>query len=358
MEHAYAIVMAGGIGSRFWPMSTASYPKQFHDILGTGQSLLQQTVGRLNRICPSERVLIVTSDQYKELVLEQLPDLPEQNILCEPARRNTAPCLAYAVAKILHRDPQAVMVVTPSDSVVTKEEEYERCMREAMAAAQAGDRLLTLGIKPHRPDTGYGYIQYSEDRLEDFDSVHKVKTFTEKPDSEHAQMFLDSGDFLWNAGIFIWSAKSIEKAIGKHMPDLADAFFDSAVYDTEEEVRFIDQVYASCETESIDYGIMEKASNVYVLPAEFGWSDLGTWGSLYEQLDLDAQNNAVVGKKVLMYDSSGNMVRVPKEKTVAIQGLKDLIVVDTPERLLICRREDEQMIKAFVNDIRIHFGEE
>ena len=250
------------------------------------------------------------------------------------------------------------MVVTPSDSVVTKEDEYERCMREAMAAAQTGDRLLTLGIKPHRPDTGYGYIQYSQERLEDFDNVHKVKTFTEKPDNEHAQMFLESGDFLWNAGIFIWSARSIEKAIGKHMPDLEDAFFGSAAYDTEEELRFIDQVYASCETESIDYGIMEKASNVYVLPAEFGWSDLGTWGSLYEQLDLDAQNNAVVGKKVLMYDSSGNMVRVPKEKTVAIQGLKDLIVVDTPERLLICRKEDEQMIKAFVNDIRIHFGEE
>lgn len=358
MSKAYAVVMAGGIGSRFWPMSTASYPKQFHDILGTGETLLQQTIRRLRRICQIEDILIVTSDAYKELVQEQLPDLPEHNILCEPARRNTAPCLTYAVAKIARRDPDAVMIVTPSDSVVTKEEEYERFMRMALQAARGGDRLLTLGIRPHRPDTGYGYIQFSEEKLSDVPEVHKVKTFTEKPDLEHAKIFLESGDFLWNAGIFIWSVASIRAAIESHMPDLAESFFPFEQYDTDQEEGFIDEVYASCVNESIDYGIMEKASNVYVLPAEFGWSDLGTWGSLYEQLKPDAQANAVVGKKVLLYDAANNMIRVPKDKTVAIQGLSDYIVVDTPERLLICRKEDEQMIKAFVNDIRIHFGEE
>jgi mannose-1-phosphate guanylyltransferase len=358
MKKAYAVVMAGGIGSRFWPMSTASYPKQFHDILGTGESLLQQTIRRICRICDIENVLIVTSKAYESIVQEQLPDLPVKNILCEPARRNTAPCLSYAVAKIAQRDPNAVMLVTPSDSIVTKEAEYEKFMRTALEAAEGGDRLLTLGIRPHRPDTGYGYIQYGEDILEDSQEVHKVKTFTEKPNLEHAKMFLESGDFLWNAGIFIWSVSSIRKAIEAHMPDLAESFFAFDEYDSEKEDAFIDEVYASCVNESIDYGIMEKAENVFVLPAEFGWSDLGTWGSLYEQLKLDKDGNAVVGKKVLLYDSVNNMVRVQPNKTVAIQGLDGFIVVDTDDRLLICRREDEQMIKAFVNDIRIHFGQE
>lgn len=358
MNNAYAVVMAGGIGSRFWPMSTASYPKQFHDILGTGESLLQQTIRRLHRFCAIENILIVTSDAYADLVKEQLPDLPHNNILCEPARRNTAPCLTYAVAKIAKRDPNAVMVVTPSDSVVTKEEEYEEFMRKAMEAAAGGDRLLTLGIKPHRPDTGYGYIQFSNETLDGADEVHKVKTFTEKPDLTHAKMFLESGDFLWNAGIFVWSVKSIENAINNHMPDLAESFFGSEAYDTDGEVDFIEEVYASCVNESIDYGIMEKATNVYVVPAEFGWSDLGTWGSLYEQLDLDKEKNAIVGKKTLVQDAEGNMIRVPNDKTVVVQGLKGYIVVDTPERLLICKKEDEQMIKSFVNDIKLRFGEE
>lgn len=358
MKKSYAVVMAGGIGSRFWPMSTASYPKQFHDILGTGETLLQQTIRRILHLCPIENILIVTSKAYRDLVQEQLPDLPANNILCEPARRNTAPCLTYAVAKIAQRDPEAVMIVTPSDSIVTKEDEYVKYMTDALKAADGGDRLLTLGIRPHRPDTGYGYIQYTEEVLDDARNVHKVKTFTEKPDLEHAKIFLDSGDFLWNAGIFVWSVTSIRKAIEAHMPDLSESFFNSDSYDTPEEEAFIDEAYASCVNESIDYGIMEKAPNVFVLPAEFGWSDLGTWGSLYEQLKPDEKGNAVVGKKVLLYQSEGNMVRVSDDKTVVIEGVKDHIIVDTPERLLICKKEDEQMIKSFVNDIRIEFDEE
>jgi len=359
MENAFAVIMAGGIGSRFWPMSTASYPKQFHDILGVGETLIQQTYRRLLAVCPSSNILIVTSNQYKGLVQEQLPDLPIENILCEPSRRNTAPCLAYAVAKIQKRNPNGIMIVSPSDHIVSNEAEYERIMSRALEAASKGDRLLTLGIRPHRPDTGYGYIQHTDKALDGFDDILKVKTFTEKPNLEHAKAFLASGDFLWNAGIFIWSVDSIRASLEKNMPDLFDSFFGNLLpYDSEEEVEFINSIYSSCANESIDYGIMEKASNVYVLPADFGWSDLGTWGSLYEQLNHDKEENAVVGKKVLLQDSSNNMVRLDPGKTAVIDGLNDYIIIDTNERLLICKKENEQLIKAFVNEIRLQFGEE
>jgi mannose-1-phosphate guanylyltransferase len=359
MENAFAVIMAGGIGSRFWPMSTASNPKQFHDVLGVGETLIQQTYRRLLSTCPSENILIVTSDQYFKLVRQQLPDLPEENILCEPSRRNTAPCLAYAVAKIQKRNPNGVMIVSPSDHIVTNEAEYNRVMKRAIEAASSGNRLLTLGIRPHRPDTGYGYIQHTSKTLESFSDVLKVKTFTEKPSLEHAKAFLASGDFLWNAGIFIWSVESIRNSLAFNMPDLYESFFtDLNPYDSSAEAEFIASIYSSCANESIDYGIMEKAENVYVLPADFGWSDLGTWGSLYEQLKHDKQENAIVGKKVLLQDSSNNMVRLDANKTAVIDGLSDYIIIDTQDRLLICKKENEQLIKAFVNEIRLRFGEE
>jgi mannose-1-phosphate guanylyltransferase len=359
MENAFAVIMAGGIGSRFWPMSTASYPKQFHDVLGVGETLIQQTYRRLLSTCPVKNIMVVTSDQYLDLVRKQLPDLPLENILCEPSRRNTAPCLAYAVAKIQKRNPKGVMIVSPSDHIVTNELEYERVMKRALEAAGSGNRLLTLGIRPHRPDTGYGYIQHTEKSLEGFSDVLKVKTFTEKPNLEHAKAFLASGDFLWNAGIFIWSVESIQSSLASNMPDLFESFFsDLEPYDSPNEDAFIASVYSSCANESIDYGIMEKAENVFVLPADFGWSDLGTWGSLYEQLKHDSEENAIVGKKVLLQDSCNNMVRLEPNKTAVIDGLNDYIIIDTQDRLLICKKENEQLIKAFVNEIRLRFGEE
>ncbi len=359
MKQAFAVIMAGGIGSRFWPMSTAANPKQFHDVLGSGETLLQQTYRRVSRVCPVDNILIVTSLQYVDLVTEQLPELPIQNILAEPSRRNTAPCLAYATAKIQNRMPDALMLVTPSDSIVTKEDEYERVVRKALLAANEGEKLITLGIRPHRPDTGYGYIQFTDHHLDGHPEIHQVKTFTEKPDLETAKAFLASGDFLWNAGIFIWSVSSIIKAMDSFMPELTEAFFvNTSAYDTVKEIQFIDEIYASCASESIDYGIMEKAKNVYVLPSDFGWSDLGTWGSLYEHSILDENDNAVLANKTLLYNSANNMIRIGKNKVAVVEGLNGYIVVNEDNRLLICKKDNEQLIKNFVNDLRIQLNEE
>ncbi len=358
-ENNYCVIMAGGIGSRFWPMSRTEYPKQFHDILGIGQTLIQQTYHRFRNICPKENVIIVTNEQYKALVLEQLPDLHESQVISEPSRRNTAPCIAYACYKIEEKNPNANIVVAPSDHLILKEEAFEEIIQIALQQAASSDCLVTLGIKPNRPDTGYGYIQFMDFEGAQDERVKKVKTFTEKPDLESAQNFLDSGDFYWNSGIFIWNLQSILSAFKQHLPEINDLFAEGrGKYNTPEETSFIQEAYQVCTNVSIDYGVMEKAKNVNVVLSDFGWSDLGTWGSLYTHLDKDANENGVIGKNVMMYDSSNCVVNVPTDKLVVLQGLDDYIVVESDGILLVCKKVDEQKIKQFVNDIKINKGSE
>ena len=348
-----AVIMAGGIGSRFWPMSKSSFPKQFLDILGTGETLIQQTFSRLQRICPPENILIVTNTNYKNLCLEQLPNVVESNILCEPAMRNTAPCVAYAAFKIQSMNEDANMIIAASDHIILKEDEFVRVTNDCLDIVAKNDVLLTLGITPSRPDTGYGYIQFSEDNLSGSKKARKVKTFTEKPNQELALNFLDSGDFLWNSGMFIWSAKSIALAYRKHLRDMHDIFDEGKqFYNTINEKEFIDRIFPACKNISIDYGIMEKSENVYVYPADFGWSDLGTWGSLYSHLELDEYKNTIQGNNVMMYDSSDNLVKVSDDKLVVLQGLQGYIVVENEGTILVCKKEDEQKIKQFVGDLK------
>jgi len=349
--------MAGGIGSRFWPMSTADFPKQFHDILGTGESLIQQTFRRLSAISGKDKVLVVTHKIYEDLVAEQLPDIPRKNIICEPARRNTAPCISYAAYRIESEDPEANIIIAPSDHLITNEGEFKRICELAIKTAEESDHLVTLGIKPHRPDTGYGYIQYEEQTNLDGE-IKIVKTFTEKPNEEIAKQFIESGDFLWNSGLFIWSLKTFKAELQVHQPDLFATFEKGiGIYGSDQEKAFIEKVYPSCDNESIDYGLMEKSSKVYVIPADFGWSDLGTWGSLYEQKELDANKNALIGSKILNYNSANNIIRMSKDKVAVIEGLDGYIVVDTDHSLLICKMENEQMIKSFVGDVKLSFGD-
>ncbi len=346
--------MAGGIGSRFWPMSRTSLPKQFHDILGTGSTLIQQTFDRFTQICPPENIFVVTSDIYKSLVMEQLDEIKEENILLEPSRRNTAPCIAYANHRINQENPDAVIIVAPSDHLVLKEAAFNATVDSAIQQARTSGNLVTLGIKPSRPDTGYGYIQFEEDSTSEIENVMKVKTFTEKPDLELAREFIKSGDFYWNSGIFIWTVDSIMTAFDKFLPEINDLFEEIApTFKTPKEKKSISEVYAVCESISIDYGILEKAKNVNVVLSDFGWSDLGTWGSLYSQIDKDSENNAIVGDNVLLNNSSGNMVSVPDDKLVVLHGLDDFILIDTNDVLLLCPKEDEQKIKQIVNDLKV-----
>jgi mannose-1-phosphate guanylyltransferase len=351
--------MAGGVGARFWPMSKTSRPKQFIDVLGIGKTLIRLTFERFTNICPAENILVVTNGIYKDLVLDQLPELTEQQVLCEPSRRNTAPCVAYANWKIKKENPDAIVVVAPSDHIILKEEEFVRNISTAMKAASENDWLLTLGIKPSRPDTGYGYIQFKEENVFDKDvPLHKVKTFTEKPNLEIAKSFLASGDFLWNSGIFIWSLKSIMKAFDELLPEV-DSLFAKGIekYNTPDEDGFIEETYAVCKNISIDYGIMEKAKNVYTLAVDFGWSDLGTWGSLYTIRDKDESQNAIVGKNVMLYNTNNCIVNVPNDKLVVLQGLDDYIVVEEDSTLLVCKKEDEQQIRQFVADVKVEKGD-
>jgi len=353
--------MAGGIGSRFWPLSKVHRPKQFLDILGTGRTLLQQTFDRFSQIIPADQIFIVSNLEYKTIISEQLPDLPIENILLEPSRRNTAPCIDYANFRILQKNPDAKIVVAPSDHLIVKEEEFLRSVKQGLDFVASNDALLTMGIVPSRPETGYGYIQSIKKKVAGYAStgLRKVKTFTEKPDIKMARVFIDSGDFYWNAGIFFWSLKSIMESFEIHLPGIHSLFKEGEdVYGTDNEQEFIQSTYSSCRNISIDYGIMEKADNVYVLISDFGWSDLGTWGSLYEQLGKDTHKNSVTGKHVFMYESSGNIVNVQDDKLVVLQGLEDYIVVQNDNIVLVCRREDEQKIKQFVNDIRTEIGEE
>lgn len=352
----YVVIMAGGIGSRFWPMSRTPHPKQFLDILGTGKSLLQQTYDRSKKIVPTENILIVTNAQYRGLVKEQLKGIKASQILLEPARRNTAPCVAYAAFRIKSKNPDASMVVAPSDHLILKDKEYTDLIRKALTEVEQNDALITLGITPTRPDTGYGYIQFQEENGDE--GVHKVKTFTEKPDLEMAKELVASGEFLWNAGIFIWSVKGILSAFEKLMPEMYQTFLEGdEVFGTRDEKKFIDVAYTQCKSISIDYGVMEKAKNVFTIAADIGWSDLGTWGSLYSYSDKDDDGHVVQGRNVLTYDSKNCIVNVPKNKLVVLQGMEDMIVVENDDILLVCKQEDEQQIKRIVNDVKATKGE-
>lgn len=355
----FCVIMAGGIGARFWPMSRTAYPKQFIDILGTGETLIQRTFRRFTDVCPSENIYVVTSNLYYDLVKEQLPNMRPENILCEPFRRNTAPCIAYANYRIAAVNPNANIIVAPSDHVILKEETFTEVIKTALAATEKNNWLLTLGIKPSRPDTGYGYIQFVEDEVPATDSrIRKVKTFTEKPNLELARTFLSSGDFLWNAGIFIWKLSTIQNAFETYLPDV-DAVFKAGVgkYGTLGEKEFIDHAYMICKSISIDYGVMEKADNVYTLSSDFGWSDLGTWGSLYAIRNKDEEGNAIVGNNVMTYGTSNCVVNMPNDKLVVIEGLDNYIVVEDQNVLLICKKEDEQQLRDIVNDVKIAKGE-
>jgi mannose-1-phosphate guanylyltransferase len=355
-KNYYAIIMAGGIGSRFWPISRTAHPKQFIDILGTGKTLIQNTYDRFLKVCPKENIYVVTNEIYTGLVKQQLPDMADHQILTEPVMRNTAPCIAYGSFKIESLNPDAAIVVAPSDHLILDEAAFVEAIEKSLKAAAENNCLVTLGIKPSRPDTGYGYIQFTDKTVNE--EFHKVKTFTEKPTLEIAKTFLQSGDFLWNAGIFVWTAKAIVSAFGEHLPEMHEIFSDARpVYNTDDEKGTIHKSYAHCANISIDYGIMEKADNVYVLPSEFGWSDLGTWASIYELADKDYVGNAVIpSEKVIMYDSSNCMVNVPGEKLVILQGLHDFIVVEANNTLLICPRDQEQNIKKVVADVKQQFG--
>jgi len=359
-NHTYCVIMAGGVGSRFWPMSRQVKPKQFLDVLGTGKTLLQQTVERFEILLPKENIFIVTHKSYYETVVSQINGINKQNILLEPSRRNTAPCVAYAIAKIEKEDPKANIIVAPSDHLILKEDVFIERIKEGIRFVSENNALLTLGIKPSRPDTGYGYIQYNHETGQpEYNPVKKVKTFTEKPNLELAKSFVSSGEFLWNSGIFMASIPTLNQAYKTFLPEIQQVFEEGKnEYYTEAEKAFIERAYGRCTNISIDYGIMEKAQNVYVIPSEFGWSDLGTWGSLYENSKKDEKGNVVVGKNVLKYNISNCIVNVPKEKLVVLQGLEDFIVVESDGILLICKKQDEQEIRQMVSDVKVKMGEE
>lgn len=358
-KNNYCIIMAGGIGARFWPMSRTAHPKQFIDILGTGKTLIQQTFQRFERVCATENIYIVTNEIYRDLIKQQIPNITDVQILCEPFRRNTAPCVAYASYKILCQNPSANIVVAPSDHIILKEDIFIEVIESALKASAQNPWLFTLGIQPSRPDTGYGYIQFNEDMRYDGDPrIYKVKTFTEKPQLDMAKQFLASGDFLWNSGIFIWSLKSILHAFETYLPEI-NSIFEEGIpeYNTENEAEFIQQAYSTSKNISIDYGIMEKADNVYVLASDFGWSDLGTWGSLYDIREKNQEANTITGSNVLTYDSKNCIIHMPKNKLVVLQGLDDYIVVEDDNILLVCRKQDEQHIRQFVNDVHEKKGD-
>jgi mannose-1-phosphate guanylyltransferase len=353
-KNYYAILMAGGVGSRFWPVSTSGFPKQFHDMLGTGDTLIQKTFSRLSNIIPKENILILTNEKYNDLVLEQLPEVRQQQVLLEPAMRNTAPCILYASLKIQKENPDAVMIVAPSDHWIEDEKAFTDNVAQAFEYCSKNDALMTLGISPTFPNTGYGYIEFDKDAQED---IKVVNQFREKPDYETAKDFISQGNFLWNAGIFMWSAKSVTAAFKKFQPKLYEVFENGiSSYNTALENEFIKNNYAKAENISVDYAIMEAAKNVFVAKANFDWNDLGTWGSLYEKLDTDINDNAIVNAKVLAEEASGNMIRTDKEKLVVVDGLNDYIIIDKEEVLMIYPKSKEQDIKKIVNRVKKDFN--
>lgn len=346
--------MAGGIGTRFWPKSRQSMPKQFLDILGTGKSFIRHTYERFAKLVPPENFLVVTNVRYKNLVLEHLPEIDESRVLCEPVGRNTAPCIAYAAYTLMRRDPDAEMIVTPSDHLILNEEDFRSIIVECLDFAREKNALMTVGIKPTRPDTGYGYIQVS-----DSSPISKVKCFTEKPNLELAQTFLQCGEFFWNSGIFIWKVRSIVEAFGKYLPEhhmLFSGVMNATGSDAERNI--VDLAFAECRAISIDYGIMEKADNVYVRCGDFGWSDVGTWGSVYQHSRKDRYANAAPPEGCYLYDTRSSIVSLPQGKIAVISGLKEFIVVDTDDVLMICPRAEEQNIKKFIDEVKFHKGDE
>lgn len=346
----YAIIMAGGVGSRFWPVSTTEFPKQFHDMLGAGDTLIQKTFSRLTKLIPVENILILTNERYNDIVLEQLPMVKQEQVLLEPAMRNTAPCILYASLKIQKQNPNAVMVVAPSDHWIEDENAFSENLQQCFDFCSKENALMTLGIQPTFPNTGFGYIEFDK---ADANPIKKVSQFREKPDYETAKSFLQSGNFLWNGGIFIWSVKSITEAFEKFQPQM-NSLFQKGIesYNTASEKSFIDENYALAENISIDYAVMEGAKNVYVLPATFDWNDLGTWGSLHEKLPKDSNNNSVVNATVLLNNSSSNIISTAKDKLVIIDGLEDFIVVDKDNVLLIYPKSKEQEIKGIVASLK------
>ena len=353
MENNYCVIMAGGLGSRFWPFSRNEKPKQFLDFFGTGRSLIQMTYDRFRAIVPASNILIVSNLIYKDLILEQLPEIEPDQVLLEPARRNTAPCIYYAVQRIKAINKKANIIVAPSDHLIMKEEEFINTIKAGLEFIDQNDNLLTLGIKPSRPETGYGYIQIDEGET----NPRRIKTFTEKPNAELAQVFFETGEFYWNSGIFLWNLKTIDEAFNIYLPEVATKFnAGKELYNTPNEQQFIDEMYPSCPNISIDYGIMEKAANVYVLCADFGWSDLGTWGSLYELSNKDENNNVTLKCESIFYESDDNIVALPKGKLAVIEDLNGYIVAESDNVLLICKKTDEQRIRQFVNDSTIKFN--
>jgi mannose-1-phosphate guanylyltransferase len=357
MENKYAVIMAGGIGSRFWPMSRTHYPKQFIDIFGTGKTLIQDTYDRFKNIVPEKNIYIVTNSIYLDLIKEQLPSISENQIMAEPIMRNTAPCIAYASYKINELNPKATIVVSPSDHLIINNEVFSECIIKALDASSEHDCLFTLGIMPSRPDTGYGYIQYTDTTLDG--GFKKVKTFTEKPNEDLAKTFIQSGDFLWNSGIFIWSSKAILNSLNKYVPELSDTFNQGKLsYNTDKEKNFIAKAYERSPSISIDFAIMEKADNVYVLPAQFGWSDLGTWGSVHDLAEKDENGNFFKnGSNVMLYDTNNCLVKVSNDKLVVLKGLNDYIVVESDNALLIFPRKEEQNLKQILTDVKIKYGQ-
>ncbi len=381
-ENNYCVIMAGGVGSRFWPFSREEKPKQFLDFFGTGRSLLQMTIDRFRPIVPVENMFIVTNIAYKHLILEQVPDIKESQILCEPARRNTAPCIAYATAHIralclrkagltaanqdwTRKEMKANIVVAASDHLILEEEKFRQAILKAFDFVSENNAICTLGMQPTRPETGYGYIQFVRDELNEVESrktaslkversegIYPVKTFTEKPNLEMAKVFLESGDFLWNSGIFIWNLQTISEAFRYLLPEVADRFREGELLmGTEKEEKFIEDIFPKCPNISIDYGIMEKAENVYVIPSSFGWSDLGTWGSLYELSEKDEDGNVSLHSEAHFHEAKGNIVVLEPGKKAIVQGVEDMIIVEEKGALLVCKKAEEQRIKQFVSEL-------
>lgn len=360
-EDVFTVILAGGVGTRFWPLSRVSKPKQFIDILGLGKTLIQLTYERYSRVCKPENIYVITSEQYAHFVKEQIPELPEKQIFIEPYRKNTAPCIAYAAHKLQKLHSDGVMIVAPSDHLIQYDDKFEHDINLAVEIARNNPWLITLGIIPTRPDTGYGYIQFSQhDSSKLHPNIRKVKTFTEKPDINLAREFIKSGEFLWNAGIFVWSTSTILQALQMHAPDIASVFEKGKdIYNTPDEKKFVEEAYASCRNISIDYAVMEKAKdNVYVVLSQFLWSDLGTWGSLHTHMPQDNNKNATSGEQIMLYNTQNCIIHIPPQKLALIQGLKDYIIVDTSDILMIVRKEDEQNIRHYVNDILLEKGEE
>lgn len=353
MQHNhYCIIMAGGAGSRFWPLSRNERPKQFLDILGVGKTFIQQTYERMAKIVPKENILVVTGNIHKDLVKQQLPELSDEQILLEPLRRNTAPCIAYATYKLLKKDPDATVVVAPADHLILNEPEFLKVVGDCFSFAEKNKGLVTIGIRPTRPETGYGYIQVDPKKpLAGGSNVYKVKTFTEKPNAEMAKVFMDSGEFFWNSGLFIWTLQTIKQELEASLPEVANLFAAGKdVYFTDQEDKFILDTYAECRNISIDYGVMEKAKNVSVFCADFGWSDLGTWGSLYMHSQKDDKENVVEAKHALLKDGSGNMIKSTTNRLLVLKDLENYLVVDTHDVLLICRSGSDDEIKDFIGD--------